>query len=134
MGLDHRRRRGAGPGLGGWLAVHASWRWAFGINVPLAVLVFVGVLVFLAPSPGPAGTSTEPVLSVVGLGLVAFALVEGRIYGWVSTVQPLRLAGLTWDSGPSPVLAALVLAAVLLIVFVRRQAGSAARPPATTGP
>src|SRR5215472_1501756 len=29
----------AGPVLGGWLIEHASWRWAFFLNVPLAVAV-----------------------------------------------------------------------------------------------
>src|SRR5438132_4604102 len=28
-----------GPVLGGWLIQHASWRWAFLLNVPLAVAV-----------------------------------------------------------------------------------------------
>ncbi|MFZ3381580.1 MAG: MFS transporter, partial [Candidatus Acidiferrales bacterium] len=30
-----------GPVLGGWLIEHASWRWAFLINVPIALVVIV---------------------------------------------------------------------------------------------
>jgi EmrB/QacA subfamily drug resistance transporter len=112
-----------GPLLGGWLSEHASWRWAFGINIPLVVVICVGALAFLKRSPRGSGRVDVigAVLSIVGLGLLAFGLIEGRTYGWISTVEPLELFGLTWASNPSPVLVALILATTALIAFTVRQ-------------
>ena len=59
---------------------------------------------------------------LLGLGLLAFGLIEGRTYGWGHSIEPFNLFGLSWASGPSPVPVALAIAALALIGFVHRQA------------
>ncbi|WFB05702.1 MFS transporter [Streptomyces sp. LX-29] len=112
-----------GPVLGGRLA-DLSWRWAFGINIPLVVLIAVGVMVYLPASVRRRGRvdGLGAVLSAVGLGLLAFALIEGRTYGWLLTTEPLDIGGLSWSGGPSPVFVSCVGSAVTLWGFWRRQA------------
>lgn len=112
-----------GPLLGGWLA-DFSWRWAFGINIPLVAAIIAAALFYLPASPRTAGRIDGPggVLSAIGLGSLAFALIEGRTHGWLITTEPLSVGGLSWSGGPSPVLVAFLISALVLLTFWRRQA------------
>ena len=74
-----------GPLLGGWLTTAFSWRWAFGINVPLGILIIIGVLWAVSESrEGSRGRIdlVGVVLSVVLFGSLVFGLIEGRTLGW----------------------------------------------------
>ncbi|MFC9964621.1 DHA2 family efflux MFS transporter permease subunit [Nocardia ignorata] len=112
-----------GPLLGGWLADY-SWRWAFGINIPMVALIMVAVLCYLPVSPSSTGEVDRrgAAQSALGLGLLAFALIESRHYGWLVVTEPLTIGGFAWRSGPSPVLVALAGAILALGMFWRRQA------------
>ncbi|WP_086779965.1 MFS transporter [Streptomyces griseus] len=112
-----------GPLLGGWLA-DISWRWAFGINIPLVAIVVAGVLRYLDASPCTRGRidGVGAALSAVGLGLLSFVLIEGRTYGWLMTTKPLEIGGFSWSGGLSPVFVALLLSVLALAVFWHRQA------------
>ena len=78
-----------GPVLGGWLVQHASWRWVFFMNIPLAAVVLaVTIRVPESCVAGPrrpldwAGT----LLVTGGLGAVCFALIESaQAAAWVGT-------------------------------------------------
>jgi EmrB/QacA subfamily drug resistance transporter len=118
-----------GPLLGGWLTTEASWRWAFGINVPLGALVVVGMLAFVVESRDP---DTRPGTDVVGALLSAaaaaslvFALIEGRTLGWWAG-RERDVLGLEWPGPLSPVPYLLLLFAVLVGAFVVHQRRRAA--------
>ena len=75
-----------GPVLGGWLIEHASWRWAFFINIPLAVVVITISLRQIPESHGAADAGDVdwrgPSLATAGLGSVVFGFIESTNLGW----------------------------------------------------
>jgi len=111
-----------GPLLGGWLTTSYSWRWAFGINIPLGLLVIVGLLILVPESKDPFGQRGADwfgaVLSAIGFGGIVFGLIEGRTYGWLATTKPLTVGSWYWPWSVSPVAVAFMIGFAALTIFV----------------
>lgn len=74
-----------GPVLGGWLIEHASWRWVFFLNVPIAVAV-IGLSVWRVPeSRNAERKSVDGVgafIATIGLAGVTYGFIESANLGW----------------------------------------------------
>ncbi|MGI9196767.1 MAG: DHA2 family efflux MFS transporter permease subunit [Candidatus Nanopelagicales bacterium] len=111
-----------GPLVGGWLTTYASWHWAFLINVPIGIIVLIGVFAFVPETKEVMRQSGADLpgilLSTLGLLGLVFALIEGQRYGWVVSIAPFKIFGLTWDGGPSPAFVAGVIGVLCLVLMV----------------
>lgn len=76
-----------GPILGGLLLAHYWWGSVFLINVPIAALGAACALLLVPNSRNPAAAAPDVVgalLSIAGLGLVLWSLIEAPVRGWSS--------------------------------------------------
>lgn len=77
------------PVAAGAILSIADWHWVFLINVPLMVAAIALGAVALPPGGSPDAARLDlvgAVLSVVGLGLLLGAVIEGPAQGWTSPV------------------------------------------------
>jgi len=75
----------AGPVVGGWLVEHASWRWAFFVNVPLAIAVIAISLRRMPESRDPAVGHIDwlgTLLATLGIAGLVKGFIDSAHMGW----------------------------------------------------
>ncbi len=84
-----------GPLAGGWLAEHASWRWVFFLNVPIAIAV-VAICQFRVPETHGKDAKLDPwgaLLATLGLGAIVYGLIRSGAAGLSAQVVAAEAAG-----------------------------------------
>ncbi|PTL77090.1 MFS transporter [Vitiosangium sp. GDMCC 1.1324] len=100
-----------GPLIGGWLVMHASWRWAFLVNVPVG-LIALAMLHLSYRDPARATSRVDiwgPALTGASFGLLLFALERGGSEGLrlpFAVAACVGLGAVAWQqrTSPSPII------------------------------
>ncbi|GAP91499.1 putative efflux pump antibiotic resistance [Rosellinia necatrix] len=111
-----------GPFLGGALTDRATWRWCFGINLPLGAVTIV-VCAFLVKLP-PRDLTNQ---STTALGKLSELDVPGTVSlvaSLISLLIALQWGGSTYPWNDGRIIALLVVFGVLAIVFFITQTTS----------
>ncbi|HEY6531756.1 MAG TPA: DHA2 family efflux MFS transporter permease subunit [Acidimicrobiales bacterium] len=85
-----------GPVTGGFLLEHFWWGSVFFVNVPIVVFALVAGWLIIPSSKDPDSGRFDvlgTLLSIGGVGLLVFTVIEGPRWGWGSTSTMLGFAG-----------------------------------------
>ncbi len=105
-----------GPIVGGLLLAHFWWGSVFLINVPVAVLGLLFAIRWVPDSKDPDAQRLDAggsLLSIVGVGLLLWGIIEAPVHGWASASTlgaiaaglAVLLAFVAWErANPSPML------------------------------
>ena len=80
--------------LGGWLVEHYWWGSTFAMNIPVVIasLAIAARILPTSKDPHPSAIDVPgSVLSMAGLGMLVFALIEAPHWGWTSASTALAL-------------------------------------------
>jgi MFS family permease len=101
-----------GPLIGGWIVMHASWRWAFLVNVPIGV---VTVILLVASYRDPPRARRGP----IGAGGVLLAGATAALA--LVALEPEGRAGTTWGTGVRVGAGVLAVALGAALAFQQRR-------------
>lgn len=76
-----------GPLTGGFLVTHFYWGSVFLVNVPIVVVGLIAGVFLIPTSKDPSAPRLDPigaVMSILGLALVLYAIIEAPVKGWTS--------------------------------------------------
>lgn len=115
----------AGPLIGGFVTTYLSWRYVFFVET--VIMVFVLLLTkYIADAKKdkkvPAIDAPSVILSVAGMGIFVFGMLQSKVWGWV---QPMTIPEINGQPiaplGISLVAYLLLLGFFILYMFYRRQ-------------
>jgi MFS family permease len=107
-----------GPFIGGALADRASWRWCFGINLPICAVIILSTCFFVHTPIEEKSRKMRRAEKVKDFDLPGTVLLTASL---VCIILALQLGGLQYPWSSGRVVALFVVAAIIFLIFLSMQ-------------